>query len=68
VDEAKVAADRERESLTARREALFAELMAVEQDARAGFRSDGKNRRNGLVTELESVYQQLAGLDEQRAR
>jgi hypothetical protein len=68
IDEAKVAADRERERLTARREALFAELVAVEQDVRAGKGGDGKNRRNGLVNELEGVYQQLAGLDEQRAR
>jgi hypothetical protein len=68
IDEAKVAADRERERLTARREALFAELVAVEQDVRAGKGGDGKNRRSGLVNELEGVYQQLAGLDEQRAR
>jgi hypothetical protein len=80
VDEAKRAADSEREQLTARREALFAELVAVERDGRAAGQAQddgadrgdrggkaGKARRAALVGQLEGVYQQLAALDEQRA-
>ena len=44
-----------RERLTARREALFAELVAVEQDVRAGKAGDGKSRKSGLVGELVGV-------------
>jgi hypothetical protein len=62
----KRAADSARDRLTARREALFAELVAVEKEARAG-KPDGKTRRAALVGELEAVYGQLAELDEQRA-
>ena len=66
-DEAREAASNERERLAARREALFAELVAVEQSARAGGpAAPGPERRRQLVGELEGVYQQLATLDEQR--
>jgi len=66
-DDTKRAADSERERLTARREALFAELVAVEREAQKE-KADGKVRRGALVGQLEGVYQQLAALDEQRVQ
>jgi hypothetical protein len=62
----------EREKLTARREALFAELVALERDRRqaaagAGGAPTATDKRNQLVGKLESLYQDLAALDEQRA-
>ncbi|HEX4406113.1 MAG TPA: hypothetical protein VH560_14850, partial [Polyangia bacterium] len=57
----------ERERLTARRETLFAELVAVERQARSGATTATPERRKDLVGKLEGVYQQLAALDEQRA-
>jgi hypothetical protein len=65
-DEARRAAASERDKLTARRENLFAELVAVERQARGGS-TTASDRRRDLVTKLEGVYQQLAALDEQRA-
>jgi hypothetical protein len=64
-DDARRAAAGARERLTARRETLFAELVAVEKQARDGKAS--AERRAELITKLEGVYQQLAALDEQRA-
>jgi hypothetical protein len=66
-NEARQAASDERDRLTARREALFAELVAVEQSGRAGAPGAGPERRRELVGKLEGVYQQLAALDDQRA-
>jgi hypothetical protein len=65
--EARRAAVNERDRLTARREALFTELVAVERQARAGAVGATPERRRELVGKLEGVYQQLAALDEQRA-
>jgi len=69
VGEARRATASERERLTARRETLFAELVAVERQARSGahLAVATPERRRELVTKLEGVYQQLAALDEQRA-
>jgi hypothetical protein len=64
-DNARRATAGERERLTARRETLFAELVAVEKQARDG--KANTERRTELVSKLEGVYQQLAALDEQRA-
>jgi hypothetical protein len=66
VGEARRAADNERDRLTAKRENLFAELVAVERQARGGS-TTAPERRRDLVAKLEGVYQQLASLDEQRA-
>jgi len=65
-DEAREAARSERDRLTARRETLFAELVAVEQAGRAGTAAGGSDRRRELFGKLEGVYQQLAALDDQR--
>jgi hypothetical protein len=66
--EARRAASNERERLTARREALFAELVAVEQAGRSGASAaSAPERRRDLIGKLEGIYQQLAALDEQRA-
>jgi hypothetical protein len=61
------AAVSERDRLTARREALYAELVAVERQARAGAVGATPERRRELVGKLEGVYQQLAALEEQHA-
>jgi hypothetical protein len=66
-DESRRAAANERDRLTARRETLFAELVAVERQARSGAAAATPERRRELVAKLEGVYQQLAALDEQRA-
>ena len=66
-DEARRAAVGERDRLTARREALFAELVAVEKQARSGAVGATPERRRELVGKLEGVYQQLAALEEQHA-
>ena len=66
-DEARRSAVSERERLAARRETLFAELVAVERQARSGAAAATPERRKDLVGKLEGVYQQLAALDEQRA-
>jgi hypothetical protein len=64
-------ADRDR--LMQRREALFQQLIDAERDRRAQPASAGqqndaaKNRRNEIVAKLESVYRDLAALDEPRA-
>ena len=65
--EARKAALSERDRLTARRETLFAELVAVERQARAGAMGATPERRRELVGKLEGVYQQLAALEEQHA-
>jgi hypothetical protein len=65
-DEARRAAASERDRLAARRENLFAELVAVERQARGGS-TTAPERRRELIGKLEGVYQQLAALDEQRA-
>lgn len=58
----------ERERLANRREALFSELVAMEQNRRpADDRAAVAERRNQLVSKLEAIYQDLAALDEQRA-
>jgi hypothetical protein len=64
--EARRAVVSERDRLTARREALFAELVAVERQARAGAIGATPERRKDLVGKLEGVYQQLAALEEQK--
>ncbi len=66
-DAARRSAVSERGRLTARRETLFAELVAVERQARSGAATATPERRKDLVGKLEGVYQQLAALDEQRA-
>ena len=66
-NDARRAAISERERLAARRETLFAELVAVERQARSGAAAATPERRRELVAKLEGVYQQLAALDEQRA-
>jgi hypothetical protein len=64
-------ADRDR--LMQRREALFQQLVEAERERRAqpngaGQQNDGaKNRRNEIVSKLESVYRDLAALDEPHA-
>jgi len=56
-----------------RREALFQQLVEAERERRAqpngaGQQNDGaKNRRNEIVSKLESVYRDLAALDEPHA-
>jgi len=63
-----VVADRDR--LMERREALFQQLVEAERERRTqtGAAGDGaKERRNQLVAKLESVYRDLAALDEPRA-
>ena len=50
------------------REALFAELVALERTrARGGHAGAPADQRKQLVTRLEQVYRDLAALDEQRA-
>lgn len=66
-DAARRAAVSERDRLTARRESLFAELVAVERQARSGAAGTTAERRRDLVGKLETVYQQIAALEEQRA-
>jgi hypothetical protein len=61
------AAENARARLVDRREALFAALVALEQDARASGSAAPGDRRKQLVGELEQVYRQLAATDEQRA-
>ncbi len=56
--------DRKRQDLRNRREKLFDELVAIEQRRRGGAEVDG-NRREQLVSQLESVYRDLHRLDKQ---
>ncbi len=61
-------ADRDR--LMERREALFHQLVDAERERRtqaAGLAEAAKDRRNQLVAKLETVYRDLAALDEPRA-
>ena len=58
----------ERGRLVDRREALFAELVALEQEARAaGGGAPPPSGASSWSRELEQVYRDLAALDEQRA-
>jgi hypothetical protein len=66
-DDARQAGPSERERLEARRESLFADLVAVERAAKSGAAAATPERRRELVAKLEGVYQQLAALDEPRA-
>jgi hypothetical protein len=63
----KKSADEEKTQLVNRREALFAELVALERDARANGTPVPADQRKQLVARLEQVYQDLATLDERRA-
>jgi len=61
-----VVADRDR--LMERRETLFQQLVATERERRAPAAGEGaKDRRGDLVAKLESVYRDLAALDEPHA-
>jgi hypothetical protein len=53
-----------REDLIARREQLFGELVDVERDRKAGDAGRLGDRRKQLIAELETVYRNLARLDE----
>lgn len=60
----------ERDRLMERREALFQQLVEAERERRTQTSASGdgaKDRRNQLVAKLESVYRDLAALDEPRA-
>jgi len=57
----------EKSRLVAKREALFAELVALERAARAAGTPAPADQRKQLVARLEQVYQDLAALDERRA-
>lgn len=57
----------ERERLIARREAMFAELVAVERQRQREGAGGSTDKRDQLVGKLEGLYQDLAALDEQRA-
>ena len=56
-----------RAQLVEKREALFAELVALERTARAAGTPVPADQRKQLVVRLEQVYQDLAALDERRA-
>jgi hypothetical protein len=65
----------ERDKLLERRETLFSDLVNAERDRRreaggaAGRQGQGQGneRRGQLIAKLESIYRDLAALDEQRA-
>jgi molybdenum-dependent DNA-binding transcriptional regulator ModE len=52
-----------REALVDRREALFAELVALERERREGGGAAADDRRRALMSKLEAVYRELAALD-----
>jgi hypothetical protein len=56
-----------RAQLVDKREALFAELVALERTARTAGTPAPADQRKQLVARLEQVYQDLAALDERRA-
>jgi hypothetical protein len=56
-----------RERLIERREATFAELVALERSARASGAPAPADQRKQIVTRLEQIYRDLAALDERRA-
>ena len=57
-----------REKLLQRREALFEQLVGVERERRAtNGAGDAKDRRTQIVTKLETIYRDLAALDESHA-
>ena len=56
-----------RGQLVEKREALFAELVALERTARAAGTPAPADQRKQLVARLEQIYQDLAALDERRA-
>jgi hypothetical protein len=64
----------DRDRLMQRREALFQQLLEAERERRTqpngagpGHGETAKDRRNQIVAKLESVYRDLAALDEPRA-
>jgi flagellar biosynthesis/type III secretory pathway chaperone len=64
----------DRDRLMQRREALFQQLIEAERERRTqpngagpGHGETAKDRRNQIVAKLESVYRDLAALDEPRA-
>jgi hypothetical protein len=57
----------QRTQLVDKREALFAELVALERAARAAGTPAPADQRKQLVARLEQVYQDIAALDERRA-
>jgi hypothetical protein len=57
----------QRGQLVSRREALYADLVALETTARGGAAPTAPERRKQLIGRLEQVYRELAALDEQRA-
>jgi hypothetical protein len=60
-------ANDERARLVDKREALFAELVALERASRAAGKPAPADQRKQLVSRLEQVYQDLAAMDEPRA-
>jgi hypothetical protein len=56
-----------RDRLIARREATFAELVALERAARAAGTPPPADRRRQIVGRLEQIYRELAALDEPQA-
>jgi hypothetical protein len=57
----------DRERLVDRREALYADLVALETTARGNSGPAPTDRRKQLVARLEQTYRELAALDEPRA-
>jgi hypothetical protein len=56
-----------RDKLIERRESTFAELVALERDARAAGAPAAGDRRRQIVSRLEQIYRELAALDEPQA-
>lgn len=56
----------ERARLVDRREATFADLVALERQAREGDAAPPADRRKELVARLERIYRDLAALDERQ--
>jgi hypothetical protein len=70
--EARQVAGDAREKLLQRREALFEQLVGVERERRTQNGAgegpgDVRDRRNQIVTKLETIYRDLAALDESHA-
>jgi hypothetical protein len=56
-----------RDQLIERRESTFAELVALEKNARESGGAPPADRRRQIVSRLEQIYRELAALDERRA-
>jgi hypothetical protein len=56
-----------RDELIERRESTFAELVALERDARAAGSPPAADLRRQIVSRLEQIYRDLAALDERQA-